>query len=274
VGAIEPSVRKAEIERAQRKRPENLEAYDLYLRALPHVWPSTPDDSNKAIKFLEDALRIDPSYVPARGYAASCYMQQRNWGGPNEAGRKQAIVHANAVRESNTDDAVALSCAGLAFALLGNDFELARTLLDQAVILNPNSAEVLGRSAIVHALMGHIEQTVEHTERAIRLSPFDPLRRLGFRAVSVANFMTGNYEQSAAWAQRAIQASPRFLVSYALLTASYVRLGRILEAKEVAQRATAIYPNINWSTLAAAAVPPMEHRQNMISALREAGLLE
>jgi TolB-like protein len=273
VGTIEPSVRKAEIERAQRKRPENLDAYDLYLRALPHVWAHTPDDSNKAIEFLEDALRIDPSYVAAHGYSTSCYIQQLNWGGPNEAGRKIAIVHANAVRESNTDDAVALSCAGFAFAMLGNDFELARNVLDQAVTFNPNAAEVFGRSAIVHALMGHIEQTIQHAERALQISPFDPLRRFALYAVSLANFVSGHYDQSAAWAQRAIQVNPHFLVSHALLTASYVRLGRVVDAKEAAWRAKSIYPSINWSTLATAAVPPM-HRQNMISALREAGLLE
>ena len=38
VGAIEPSLRQAEIERAKRKRPDNLDAYDLYLRALPHAY--------------------------------------------------------------------------------------------------------------------------------------------------------------------------------------------------------------------------------------------
>jgi TolB-like protein len=38
VGAIEPSIKRAEIERAKRKRPTNLDAYDLYLRALPGLW--------------------------------------------------------------------------------------------------------------------------------------------------------------------------------------------------------------------------------------------
>jgi DNA-binding winged helix-turn-helix (wHTH) protein/tetratricopeptide (TPR) repeat protein len=242
--------------------------------SAPCLWAFTPDDSKKAIEFLDDALRIDPGDVVARAHAAACYIQHRHWGGPDEAGRRMAIVHANAVRESNTDDAVALSCAGLAFAMLGNDFDSARSLLDRAVTLNPNAAEVVGRSAIVHAFMGHIEQTIEHAERAIQLSPFDPLRCLPLSALTRVNFVSGHYDHSAAWAQRAIQANPHFLVSHALLTASYGRLGRVVEAKEAARRAKSIYPNINWSTLAAAAVPRMEHRQNMVSALREVGLLE
>jgi adenylate cyclase len=67
VGAIEPSVRHAEIERARRKKPESLDAYDLYLRALPDVWANTAPESVRALKFLDDALRIDPSYAAAHG---------------------------------------------------------------------------------------------------------------------------------------------------------------------------------------------------------------
>ena len=178
MGAIEPSVRRAEIERAQRKRPENLDAYDLYLRALPHVWPSTPDDSNKAIEFLEDALRIDPSYVPARGYAASCYMQQRNWGGPNEAGRKRQSFmptpSENPIPMTRWPSAARAS-RSLCWGTISSRREIARPSRDPQSQLGRG----MGRSAIVHALMGHIGETIEHAERALRLSPFDPLRRLG-----------------------------------------------------------------------------------------------
>ncbi len=48
VGAIEPSIRRAEIERARRKRPDNLDAYDLYLRALPHAYANTPANTDEA----------------------------------------------------------------------------------------------------------------------------------------------------------------------------------------------------------------------------------
>ncbi len=71
-GAIEPSVRLAEIERARRKRPDSLDAYDLYLQAIPHAWAYTLADTEKAIELLEMALQIDPGYVAAHGLAAWC----------------------------------------------------------------------------------------------------------------------------------------------------------------------------------------------------------
>src|SRR5690349_12445830 len=62
VGIIEPSVRRAEIERARRKRPGNLGAYDLYLRALPYTQSAMPEDAAVAIGYLEEALKLDPDY--------------------------------------------------------------------------------------------------------------------------------------------------------------------------------------------------------------------
>jgi adenylate cyclase len=65
VGAIEPKLRQSEIERAVRKPTENLEAYDLYLRALALRDSHTDDSVNEAITLSKQALVIDPTYAPA-----------------------------------------------------------------------------------------------------------------------------------------------------------------------------------------------------------------
>ena len=58
IGAVEPTLRKAEVERARRKRPDNLDAYDLFLRALPFAATAMPEDADKALHFLEAAIRL------------------------------------------------------------------------------------------------------------------------------------------------------------------------------------------------------------------------
>jgi hypothetical protein len=70
VGAIEPSLQAAEIERVKRKRPENLDAYDLLLRALSHVYAAMPDEAIKALPLLERAVALEPAYALAHGFAA------------------------------------------------------------------------------------------------------------------------------------------------------------------------------------------------------------
>ena len=70
VSAIEPNVRQAEIERVKRKRPDNLGAYDLLLRALPNVYTCMPEGAARGLPLLEQALAIEPTYALAHGFAA------------------------------------------------------------------------------------------------------------------------------------------------------------------------------------------------------------
>ncbi len=62
VGAIEPTLRKVEMERARRRPVENLDAYDLYLRALPQVYAFRPDQNLAALGLLGKAIDLDPGY--------------------------------------------------------------------------------------------------------------------------------------------------------------------------------------------------------------------
>src|SRR6185369_10176862 len=109
VGIIEPSVRRAEIERARRKRPDNLGAYDLYLRALPHTHSAMPDDAAIAIPFLEQALQLDPDYAAAHAALAICREARYRGAGADEAERAEGLRHARLALALGTDDAAALA---------------------------------------------------------------------------------------------------------------------------------------------------------------------
>jgi adenylate cyclase len=69
-GVVEPSLQRSEIGRSRRNPPENLDAYDLYLRALPHMAPTMPEQARIAAGFLEKALELDPNYAAAHTYLA------------------------------------------------------------------------------------------------------------------------------------------------------------------------------------------------------------
>ncbi|MGA6969737.1 MAG: winged helix-turn-helix domain-containing protein, partial [Xanthobacteraceae bacterium] len=109
VGAIEPSLREAEIERVKRKRPENLDAYDLVLRALPHVVLPMPAETAKAMPLLERALTLEPDYAGAHGYLAWCHQILFVYGGFNQESHDAAIRHARAALSYGRDDATALA---------------------------------------------------------------------------------------------------------------------------------------------------------------------
>jgi adenylate cyclase len=102
VGVIEPSLRQAEIERVKRKRPDNLDAYDLVLRAMPHVFLAMPAEAVIALPFLERALALDPSYALAHGLAAFAHEIIFVRGGQRQENRAAALRHTQAAIASNS----------------------------------------------------------------------------------------------------------------------------------------------------------------------------
>jgi adenylate cyclase len=109
VGAIEPSLRLAEVERVKRKRPDSLDAYDLALQAQPDVFSRMPERAAKALLLLERALAFDPAYALAHAYAAECHHIMFLRGGLNEERKVASIRHAEAAIAYGQDDALALA---------------------------------------------------------------------------------------------------------------------------------------------------------------------
>jgi adenylate cyclase len=210
VGAIEPSLRAAEIERVKRKRPESLDAYDLYLRALSSSWNTTPAAATLALEYLEETLRIDQSYPAAHGLAAICHYRRFIRGSVALEEKSAAVGHARAVLASGSDDATALAQAAFVLHAIGDDSPTARSTLDRAIVLNPNSAQVIAYSAVVSADLGNYETAIEEAQRSIRLSPFDPMLFRAEMALTVAYYYSGRFADAAEAAMRAIRSNPQF----------------------------------------------------------------
>jgi len=89
VGAIEPSLRRAEVERIKRKRPDSLDAYELVLRAQPDVDSGMPDRAAAALPLLMRALALDPDYALAHGLAAMAPSQSLPARRPERGGSRR-----------------------------------------------------------------------------------------------------------------------------------------------------------------------------------------
>ena len=158
-GAIEPSIRRAEIERARRKRPDSLDAYDFYLRALPHASVWSAAEAATAIELLDSALSIDPRFVAARGLAAWCNNVFAVLD-PGDPRRHTCLEHAHAVLDPNTDDSLALAFAGFAVALHERNHDSALDAVNRALAFTPNSPIVLALSAQVNAFVGNFDDAI------------------------------------------------------------------------------------------------------------------
>ena len=243
VGAIEPGLRQAEIERIRRWRPDSVEAYDLVLRALPHVYKLMPAGCAPAIPLLRMALEREPDYALAHATLAWCHHVQFSRGGLLVSERESAIGHARAAVALAGDDALALAISAFVIWFDAHETEVAFNLFDQALSISPSNVVALAASAVALAWTGRTEQAVMRAERALQLSPFDALRYLAHMALAGANFQLRNYDRAHLAAQRAVESNPDFSVPYAYLCACLMRLGRLGEARAVLNRMLALDRN-------------------------------
>jgi TolB-like protein len=273
-GVIEPALRQAEIERAQRKRPESLDAYDLYLRAFPIAFATTPQTVDKALDLLERAVEIASDYAAAHALIAWCQHTRYLWGGLAGDVRLGALRHARIAIAAGGDDATALAIAAFVIGIFERDYDTAFSGFARSLALSPSSALALGLSSLIRAWGGDEAKAVEHAERALRLSPFDPLSYLPYVALAYAHFFAGRFEEAAAAAGQAEHANPRFSIPALLRAGALTRLDRKNEVAMSVHRLLELVPDFTISGYLALNFTSPERLALLAEALREVGLPE
>jgi adenylate cyclase len=274
VGAIEPSLRLAEVERAKRKRPDSLDAYDLVLRALPDVYSRMPEPSKKALVHLERALALDPNYALAHACAAECYHSLFLRGGLREENRTAAVRHAQVAIANGQDDALALTLAGFSLGMDGHDRAAAFAAFEAALAVSPSSALTYILGSVILSFAEEAERAIEWGERGLRLSPLDPWRSSAFISFALGHFHRGRYEEAAAAARKAVQFSPGFSLCHMVLAAALAKLGRLEEARAAATRVLELQPVFRYSRQLASVNCEPTLAASLGEALRAAGLPE
>lgn len=256
IGAIEPNVRLAEIERAKRKRPDDLDAYDLYLQAIAQMYEVTPEARVAALELIQKALAINPDYAEAHGIAAWCYFARSLWEGSlPKSYLDAALGHARAVQALRSEDASTLAHAAISLAVATRDNDAALEMIARALAINPSSVHAHGHGAVINVWAGNYADAIRLAEEALRLSPFEPLSVMAHAAIAGARLMTGAYDQAIAAARRGIQIYPTHVPSHLIMIVSLVRLGQVSDAEAAAKRFMAMTPNYRINLH----VPVFEH---------------
>jgi TolB-like protein/tetratricopeptide (TPR) repeat protein len=247
VGAIAPSLRRAEIERVKRKRPDSLDAYDLVLRAQPDVDSGMPAQVTRALALLDRALAIDPTYALAHANAAMCHHCLYLRAGLREDNRVASVHYARSALVHGQDDAAALTLAGFSLGMDGHDRAAAFTVLDAALVISPSSALTYILGSVLWGWAGEAERAIEWSERGLRLSPFDPWTFAAYDAQAMSHFVRGRYDEALRAAYKAVQANAAHSITYVQLAAALAKLGRLAEARVVAARVLELHPTFRYS---------------------------
>ncbi len=249
VGTLEPQIRKAEIERARRKRPARMDAYDFYLRALPHAYAMRFEDNALALDLLREATRLDPGYAPAKALTAWCLEQRltRNWPTARDDDAAAGVRLAREALAANMDDANPVALAGFVLMMIGRDYDAGLAALHRAVDLNRNNAFVAMLAGWANAFAGDPSEAMSLLLRARALSPWDPASFYIVSGLAMANLLAGHYAEAADRATQSLALNGEWDATFYVLAIAHSYLGRIDDARADAAKLVALVPDASIS---------------------------
>jgi len=273
IGSVGPVLRGAEVERARRKPEASQDAYDLVCRAIPLAFAETAADNQEALRLTGLALESDSSYPTANALAAWCRQQRHlmNWPGEDDD-REAAKRLARLAISGGADNPLALAVAGAVRATLTRDRDSALAAVDRATMINPKSAIVLGFDALTRCLCGAYGKTIEHAEKALRLSPMEPLIYHAAVALGLAWLLTDRFEEAVTHARRAIEGNRNFAFPYFVLALGCARLGQREEAVQAVRQLIAAVPSFRIGTFRKIRFADAARLQSDLDLLRQAHL--
>jgi TolB-like protein len=251
VGAIAPRLERAEIERAERKPTESLDAYDYYLRGMSSFRRDGRQATGEALHLFHKAMELDPEFAPAFGMAAWCHYWRKMNGWMTDR-RQDAIEGARLARQAielGQDDAVALTRGGHALGHFGGHLESCIAWIDRALVLDPNLSAAWSLSGFQRISRGEPDDAVERFQRAMRLSPLDPEMFQMQTGMAMAHLFARRFDAASSWLEQAGREAPNVLRIYGFMAASHALAGRMEEAQRAMRHVRRLDPALRISGL-------------------------
>ena len=232
-GALQPSIRQAEIDRALSVRPDKLAAYDLVMRAMPHLWAHQPSENRQAIVLLDQALALEPNYGLAAALAAWAHGQQvaYNWTDDIASERRAARRLIELAATTVSGNPTAMTALASAMMQTGGDVAQATALADRALALDANHAWAWLRRGFGQVYLGHPEEGLIAFQNSARLSPLDPFAFNMSLGMGLAHFAAGRPRLAIDFANSALAERPGLTWPYRDLATYHATLGDMTAAR-------------------------------------------
>ena len=271
VSAIQPKIIQTEIAMAARRRPENLTAYDFWLRAIQQSSLTTREGLAEAIRLACRALELDPGFGRAASLASVFHLNNFVFGYSTDPQfeLEEAVRLSRLALRIDDGDPNTLARASLISAYVVRESESALEMADRAVALNPNSFDAWSARGWVCRAAGLPQEAVRSFERGIRMSPIDPAM---FAGMGMALVELRRFDEAIVAGRKAQRHNPSHPHAYLCLESAFVHLGRDAEAREAAARLLEVNPAFTisgWSAWGG-----QSNAQLVTEGLRKAGLPE
>lgn len=272
VTAIAPEMARAEEQRALRKRPADLDAWDMSHRALWHVYRYTKEDNEKAHELLERAAALDPNWALPHSWMAFRHLTDALLGFGADPAQSLKLCGEAAERAVRLDGQDPLARGTLSIANIWLDRRRAISEGEKAIALNPSLFYgYIGLGASL-GFLGRWEECLAHSQTASKLSPRDPLLTFVLTIEALAHLMLKNFDAAVEYAERGIREQPKNIRGHIRLTCALAHKGDIDAARAAFERGKKILPNLTLAYIDAThPFDRPEDREFYLDGLRMAG---
>lgn len=274
VARVATHVQRAEVTRAMRKRPQNLNAYDHLLRSLELLYKLEFASFSRARTLLERAREEDNTYAAPFAFSAHWHMFNiaEGWSVDPDAEIGEVMRLSEAALERDPSNALALALKGHATSLFYRDYEAALDCFDRALSISPNNSWAWMFSSATYGFIGDAQSGIKRAERAIRLSPIDQQAFVSYARLAQNHYLNGTYDDAVRWSRKAISLNPRFGNAVRVGAASLIALGHQAEALLMSKAHARVLPQFRVSQYAPRCPFKEPQRSLYLQRLKAAGI--
>ncbi len=238
-----------ELSRVTASGTDNVQAWELIMRAGALVESHSPDDTEVAKQLTKRALELDKNYSHAWVILGWVYWQESvfKWSSNPEESMQMAFEATQKAISADVNNPSAYSLLGN-IHMARNDKSQAIAMCKKAIEIAPGNSYSVAYLANVLIVFGHTSEGIQKMKRAIRLCPFPPVWY--FMILGAGLHLNGNNEAANIALNLSLKRDSNSYFARLWLASTLVEMGRLDEAKAISRTALDIEPNysaLSWA---------------------------
>lgn len=279
VAAVSSSVMSQQLQQARSHALPTLEGYTLLLGSVASMHRTSLGDFERAKQMLEHLIDRSPRHPVPLAWLAKWYVMRgaQGWSPDPTKDAEFALYSTRRALDLDPDCSLALTIEGMVQSNLLKDLEKAKACHALALQKNPNESLAWLFTGIMHAFSGEGSEAFEACERALQLSPLDPLRYFYDALASSAAIAAGKYPIAITYALRSLRSNSMHLSSYRSLAIAQSLDGQVPQAQATVRKILELDPSFSISRFVArypGTKTSPSYANHLAAALRDAGAPE
>jgi adenylate cyclase len=277
VSMVNDTILKSEIQRAYSQPLPGLESFTLLLGAISMMHRQSLQDFDRARQMFEYLIERHPAYAAPRAWMGKWYALRaaQGWTSDPIADARTALSQVQRALDRDSQNSLALTVKGLLHGYVEKDFDQAQEAYLQALDANPNEPLAWLYTSTLNAWRGNGVTAVTAAEKALSLSPLDPIKYYFESLAATAMMAAGKYTRSIELAKSSLAANKAHTSTYKTLTISQALSGNIAAARDTAAKLILLEPDFSVTSFKQRSPGRASPRAaEFVDALRQAGVPE